>query len=44
LEVGKRADAIAVEGNPWEDLRALRRVAVVIRDGRIVARDGRVIA
>lgn len=44
LEVGKRADAIAVEGNPLEDLRVLRHVAVVIRDGRIVARNGRVIA
>ncbi|MDW8098064.1 MAG: amidohydrolase family protein [Anaerolineae bacterium] len=40
LEVGKRADAIAVEGNPLEDLRVLRQVAVVIRDGRIVARNG----
>lgn len=44
LEVGKRADAIAVEGNPLEDLRVLRHVAVVIRDGRIVSCNGRVIA
>jgi imidazolonepropionase-like amidohydrolase len=40
LEVGKRADAIAVTGNPLEDIRVLRQVDVVVRDGRIVARDG----
>lgn len=44
LEVGKRADAIAVSGNPLEDLRVLRQPHVVIRDGQVVARDGRVIA
>lgn len=44
LEVGKRADAIAVSGNPLEDLRVLRQPKVVIKDGQIVARDGRVIA
>jgi imidazolonepropionase-like amidohydrolase len=44
LEVGKRADLIAVPGNPLEDLRVLRRVEVVLRDGRIVARDGQIIS
>jgi imidazolonepropionase-like amidohydrolase len=44
LEVGKRADAIAVTGNPLEDIRALRRVDFVMRDGRIVARGGQIIS
>jgi imidazolonepropionase-like amidohydrolase len=43
LEVGKRADAIAVTGNPLEDIRVLRQVNVVIRDGQIVARGGQII-
>ena len=43
LEAGKRADLIAVEGNPLADLRALRRVRAVLRDGRVVARDGQVL-
>lgn len=42
LETGKRADLIAVNGNPLEDLRVLRRVTGVIRDGRVVVWDGRV--
>jgi imidazolonepropionase-like amidohydrolase len=40
LEVGKRADLIAVTGNPLQDLRALRDVEVVLRDGHIVAHHG----
>jgi imidazolonepropionase-like amidohydrolase len=44
LEVGKRADAIAVTGNPLEDIRVLRQVDVVMRDGRIVARGGQIIS
>ena len=40
LEVGKRADLIAVQGNPLEDLRVLRHVSVVMRDGCVMARDG----
>jgi imidazolonepropionase-like amidohydrolase len=43
LEVGKRADAIAVTGNPLEDLRVLRQIDVVMRDGRIVARGGQLV-
>jgi imidazolonepropionase-like amidohydrolase len=43
LEVGKRADAIAVTGNPLEDIRVLRQVDVVMRDGQIVARGGQII-
>jgi imidazolonepropionase-like amidohydrolase len=44
LEVGKRADLIAVAESPLEDLRVLRQVELVLREGRIVARDGQTIA
>ena len=36
LIVGYRADLIAVEGNPLEDINALARVRFVMRGGRIV--------
>jgi imidazolonepropionase-like amidohydrolase len=36
LEAGKIADMVAVRGNPLEDISALRRVQVVMRDGRIL--------
>lgn len=35
LEEGARADLVGLEGNPLEDLEALGRVRVVIRDGLI---------
>jgi imidazolonepropionase-like amidohydrolase len=40
VEAGKRADLLAVEGDVRADIRALRRVACVVQDGRIVVRDG----
>ncbi|MFT4052878.1 MAG: amidohydrolase family protein [Novosphingobium sp.] len=33
LETGKVADVIVVAGNPLDDIRAMRNVAVVIKDG-----------
>jgi imidazolonepropionase-like amidohydrolase len=36
LEPGKLADAIAVRGNPLEDIGALERVAFVLRGGAVV--------
>lgn len=36
LEPGKRADLIAVEGNPSADITALRRVRAVVQSGRAV--------
>ena len=36
LENGKRADIIAVPGNPLEDIRALENVSFVMQGGRIV--------
>jgi imidazolonepropionase-like amidohydrolase len=43
LQKGKRADLIAVTGNPLDDLRVLRHIDYVIRDGNIVAQDGHVV-
>lgn len=37
VEVGKRADLIVVGGNPLEDIHQVRRLQLVIKDGRIVA-------
>jgi imidazolonepropionase-like amidohydrolase len=33
LDVGKRADIILVDGNPIENIRNIRKVKTVIRDG-----------
>lgn len=35
LEAGKWADVIAVDGDPLSDITNLRRVALVVRDGKI---------
>ena len=40
IAAGKAADLLVVEGNPAEDLAALRRVRAVYRSGRLVVRDG----
>ena len=44
LEVGKRADCIVLDADPLADVRALRQVRAVIRDGTLVAREGYVLA
>jgi imidazolonepropionase-like amidohydrolase len=36
LTPGKAADIIAVEGNPLDDIGALARVELVVKDGRVV--------
>lgn len=36
LEIGKSADIVAVNGNPLEDITALRRIAWVMRGGQVV--------
>ena len=38
LEAGKRANLIIVEGDPLKDLKDLRRLSIVIKDGRVVYR------
>ncbi|HCQ52838.1 MAG TPA: amidohydrolase family protein, partial [Brevundimonas diminuta] len=35
LEPGKRADVIAVAGDPLADVTTLKSVAFVMRDGRV---------
>jgi imidazolonepropionase-like amidohydrolase len=41
LEVGKRADLIAVDGDPLRDITAMRRVSLVMKDGTLQGRDER---
>jgi imidazolonepropionase-like amidohydrolase len=36
VTAGKLADIIVVDGNPLQDMRDLRQVAVVIKDGKVV--------
>jgi imidazolonepropionase-like amidohydrolase len=38
LEIGRDADIIGVEGNPAQDITALTRVKLVVREGRIALR------
>ena len=37
VEVGKRADLIVVAGNPLEDIHNVRRLRLVLKDGRVVS-------
>jgi imidazolonepropionase-like amidohydrolase len=39
LEPGKRADILAVQGDPLQDIRVLKNVLFVLRDGAVVWRD-----
>lgn len=39
LDVGKRADIISVRGNPMDDLDALRRIALVMKSGKVFHRE-----
>ena len=36
LEAGKTADVLIVQGNPLDDLNALRNIQMVIHDGVII--------
>jgi imidazolonepropionase-like amidohydrolase len=36
LEAGKLADAIAVNGNPLDDITALERVGMVMKGGQVM--------
>jgi imidazolonepropionase-like amidohydrolase len=38
LAPGRRADLIVVDGDPLADLDALRRIRIVIKDGRLTRR------
>ena len=39
IGTGKRADLIMVDASPLDDIRNLRRLSIVIRDGRVIDRD-----
>ncbi len=43
IRKGRRADLILVAGDPLSDIRALRQVDRVWRDGRLVAEGGRIV-
>ena len=43
IAVGKRADMVAVPGNPLDSIQVLQRVSFVMKDGRVFKRDGQVL-
>jgi imidazolonepropionase-like amidohydrolase len=43
VEQGKRADLILLSRDPLKDIRALREVEMVFRDGKLVARHGQIV-
>jgi imidazolonepropionase-like amidohydrolase len=44
LTAGKLADVVAVPGNPLEDIRLMRRVSFVMKDGALYKRDGKAVS
>lgn len=44
IEPGKLADVIVIDGKPDEDLDALHRIDLVVKDGRVMVRGGAVVA
>ena len=39
IEIGRRADLVLLDDDPMKDIKNLRRIAIVIKDGRVVARN-----
>jgi len=38
LEVGKRADLIVLDADPLADIHNIRKIAILVKDGRVVDR------
>jgi imidazolonepropionase-like amidohydrolase len=38
IQAGKRADLLILDANPLEDIRNLRKLSTVMRDGRVIDR------
>jgi imidazolonepropionase-like amidohydrolase len=43
IAAGKRADIVAVTGNPLDNIQVLQNVQFVMKDGRVFKRDGQVL-
>jgi len=43
IEPGKRADLLVIDGDPLQDLSQLRRVHLVLREGKVVVDRGRLV-
>lgn len=43
LEAGKLADVVAVQGNPLDQISAMRQIDFVMKSGRVAKRDGQMI-
>ena len=43
VAIGKRADIVAVHGNPLDNIQILESVSFVMKDGRVFKRDGQVL-
>jgi len=43
IQVGRRADLLVVRGDPSKDIRAIRQLRYVFRDGRLEVEDGRLV-
>lgn len=43
IAVGKRADLVAVQSNPLDNIQILENVSFVMKDGRVFKRDGQVL-
>ena len=39
LEVGKRADVLVLDASPLDEIKNLRKVSTVMKDGKLVDRD-----